>query len=114
MPSYGLEEKDKVEKYRIKTSSEMIRAGMECHHCLGSYRDRTEFLYFKKDKVCAQVEPRSWSVVQCFDTHDKTTSASKAFAKWLKGSKPQKWDQRVLHNLPANLPAKIELYDDMF
>lgn len=114
MPSYGLEEKDKVEKYRIRTSTEMVQAGRECHHCLGSYRDRIGYLYFKKGKVCAQVEPKSWSVVQCFDTHDKTTVASKAFAKWLKGNKPQRWDQRVLVELATNRPTKIELYDDMF
>lgn len=71
---------ESLEEYRITNRGDMIVAGIECRHCIASYRTSTCSVFFRKGQVCAQVN-EGGRVVQCFDEGDKVTAQSKAFAR---------------------------------
>jgi hypothetical protein len=81
MPQNGCPES--LEKYRIKTATEMRDAGTKFKHCIGSYADpNSKHIFFKKDTVCAQIiktEEGNWIINQCFDACNETTPKSNRF-----------------------------------
>ena len=81
MPTLALP--DHLEELRIKTSKDMRKAGAECGHCIGSYSQDTHHIFFRKGNVCAMVSATNGNIVQCFDTNNKTTPASKKFQSYL-------------------------------
>lgn len=77
-----LELPDCLESLRIKTAGAMRIAGRDCEHCLGSYVNRKEYMYFRQGNICAQVDSHG-EVVQCYDVKDSITEESKSFKLWL-------------------------------
>ena len=71
-----------LEEYRIKTRGEMSRAGRECKTCIGGMSRSQGYVFYRKGYVCAQVKGKT--IVQCRDRSNKTTSASKAFASFIR------------------------------
>ncbi len=71
-----------LEGLRLVTRGAMVKAGIECQHCIGGYTNSHD-LFFRKDNVCAQVD-RKLRVVQCYDKGDRVTRKSKDFENWLK------------------------------
>jgi hypothetical protein len=77
-----------IEQIRIKTAHQMISAGIECQHCIGSYVHSPDIFVREKD-VCAQIDRDSMQVVQCYDKHDQITKASESLKQRLnKALKP--------------------------
>ena len=81
-----------LEEFRIKTKGDLRRAGIECHHCVGSYANRENMAHYRKGNVVCQVEwmaPSSWCysqermyvpyVNQCYDFANNATHASEMF-----------------------------------
>jgi hypothetical protein len=66
-----------IEKIRIKTAHEMITAGIECQHCIGSYTNSSD-IFVREGNVCAQIMRDTFKIQQCFDVHDQITSESKS------------------------------------
>ena len=72
-----------LEEIRIKTVGEMIKAGIECDHCIGSYYFVYDLMFFRKDNMCAAVRRNTLRVEQCYDYHNVVTDASKEFKAYL-------------------------------
>lgn len=72
-----------IEEIRIKTSHELIKAGIECNHCLGSYTNSKD-IFVREDKVCAQIYDKSFTIGQCYDEKDTITKASRSLKTRLK------------------------------
>jgi hypothetical protein len=68
---------DWMENIRMKTAHEMISAGIECQHCIGSYANSND-IFFREGNICAQVRRDDLTVQQCFDVMDRITPASKS------------------------------------
>lgn len=91
MPNFGLTEEDAVEQYRIRTAGEMQDSGQELRHCIGVYAKSDNYLFFRKGDVCAQLDPVTWTVLQCFDCGNTVTAKSKKFEKWLIDNRPERF-----------------------
>jgi hypothetical protein len=72
-----------LDEYHMKTGGELIDAGRELHHCIGSYANRDGLVHYRKDNVCAQVDEVSGKIIQCYDIYDQVTDASKAFEEMI-------------------------------
>jgi len=66
-----------MENIRMKTAHEMITAGIECEHCIGSFTNSND-IFFREGNICAQVRRNDLTVQQCFDVMDRITPASKS------------------------------------
>ena len=78
-PPYDLP--SELENMRIKTKHEMITAGIECEHCIGSYINDNKSMFFRDEKdCCIQVSIKDKRIVQCFDTQDRITDNSRALS----------------------------------
>ena len=64
-----------IEGIRMKTKHELIIAGIDCQHCIGSYTNSND-IFVREGDVCAQISRRNLQVYQCYDSHDKITEAS--------------------------------------
>jgi hypothetical protein len=71
-----------IEKIRLKTAHDMIQAGIECMHCIGSYVDSPDIFVRDKD-ICAQIYRHTLEVGQCYDVRDQITKASESLRKRL-------------------------------
>jgi len=65
-----------IEKIRIQTAHEMIRAGIECEHCIGNYTHSRD-IFVREGNICAEIKGGTFSVAQCYDVRDTITKASK-------------------------------------
>jgi hypothetical protein len=72
-----------LEAIRIKTRGEMRIAGKELGHCIASYRTCPDSWFFRKNTCCAQVRMIDHKVVQCYDSQDRVTQASKNLQKYI-------------------------------
>lgn len=73
---------DWIETIRLKTTHDIIRAGIECEHCIGSYRHSND-VFVREEDVCAQIRRFDLSVGQCYDKRDRITEKSIDFQKRL-------------------------------
>lgn len=71
-----------IEAIRIKTTHDMIKAGIECEHCIGSYTNSND-IFVREFDICAQITSSNLSVQQCFDIRDKITKESENLNKRL-------------------------------
>jgi hypothetical protein len=71
---------DWLEKSRLKTAHDMIKAGIECRHCIGSYTNSADIFIREKD-ICAQIDRRNLNIIQCFDLQDQITKRSEDMKK---------------------------------
>jgi len=71
-----------IENIRLKTAHDMIQAGIECQHCIGSYVDSHDMFVREKD-ICAQIYRNTLEVGQCYDVRDQITKASESLRKKL-------------------------------
>jgi hypothetical protein len=72
-----------IEEIRIKTAHDMINAGIECSHCIGTYVESSD-IFVREKNICAQISSRTLEVGQCYDVHDSITPASKSLEKRLR------------------------------
>jgi len=72
-----------LEKYRIKTKTEMIACGKAFKHCLGNYVEDKSDLFFRKDVVCAKVSISDLQIIMCLDYHNTKTPNSNIFKEEL-------------------------------
>lgn len=90
MPESPVKLPDWIEKIRIKTAHEMITAGIECQHCIGSYTNSND-IFVREGNICAQIMRDTFNIQQCYDVHDHITPASKSLqARLTKALKPIK------------------------
>jgi hypothetical protein len=88
LPNPPIQLPEWMEKIRIKTAHDMIKAGVECEHCIGSYANSTD-LFFRHGNVCAQVFRSNLQIGQCYDARDQITVQSKELKRKLdKALKP--------------------------
>jgi len=80
LPVYYFKLPDWIEKIRIKTAHEMIKAGIECQHCIGSYTNSMD-IFVREGDVCLQIGHRDLNIMQCFDIGDRITDKSNDFKK---------------------------------
>lgn len=79
-----------VEDIRMKTNHELLIAGKECEHCIGSYEARVipGDLFLRQETICAYVSLPGKSVVQIYDHKNTITPASEKLrqklTRWLK------------------------------
>jgi hypothetical protein len=85
MPKSSIPLPEWIETIRLKTHHEMIIAGIECHHCIGSYTSSND-IFVREDSVCAQIYRDTLEIGQCFDINDTHTEASKDLQKRLNES----------------------------
>lgn len=71
-----------IENIRMKTAHDLIRAGIECQHCIGNYTSSNDIFVREKD-ICAQIERQNLRVRQCYDVRDQITKESKSLEKRL-------------------------------
>lgn len=71
-----------IDTLRLKTKHDLIIAGMECNHCIGSYTHSND-VFVREGEVCAQIRRYDLSVAQCFDAYDQITKKSEEFRKRL-------------------------------
>jgi hypothetical protein len=71
-----------IENIRLKTKHDLIIAGMECRHCIGSYTHSKD-VFVREGDVCAQIYRFNLSVGQCFDKNDQITKRSEDLRKRL-------------------------------
>jgi hypothetical protein len=71
-----------VENIRIKTSHQLITAGIECEHCIGSYSSSPD-IFVREGTVCAQIDRNDLRVIRCYDSHDSITKKSRDLEKRL-------------------------------
>jgi len=72
-----------IEDIRLKTSHEMLLAGKECNHCIGSYTDSDDIFVRDENDCCAQIYRSRLTIVQCYDTNDRITKKSEDLEKRL-------------------------------
>jgi len=88
-----------LKPYLLRTVGELVRGGIECDHCLGTYgRNRMSndhgkdvSIFFRKEMTCAEVHVSKigkikHNIIQCFSPHDTITPISKAFEKEINGA----------------------------
>ena len=80
MPMPPVKLPDWLEKSRLKTAHDMIKAGIECRHCIGSYTNSADIFIREKD-ICAQIDRRNLNIIQCFDLQDQITKRSEDMKK---------------------------------
>lgn len=80
MPMPPIKLPDWLEKIRLKTAHDMIKAGIECRHCIGSYTNSADIFIREKD-ICAQIDRRNLNIIQCFDLQDQITKRSEDMKK---------------------------------
>lgn len=73
---------DNLDAIRIKSIGELMTAGKECKHCIGSYASMPGY-YFRLDTVCCMVTLWPLQVRQCYDHKNTTTVKSRKFAAML-------------------------------
>ena len=66
---------DWIESIRIRTKHELIKAGIECEHCIGNYVDNRD-IFVREKNICAQIDRDKLNVLQCFDVKDQITKES--------------------------------------
>jgi hypothetical protein len=71
-----------VENIRIKTAHDMIRAGIECEHCIGGYTTSND-IFVREGNVCAQIMRHNLEIGQCYDFKDSITNKSKELQRKL-------------------------------
>lgn len=79
----GILAKSEIEEYRIKTVGNLIKAGRECHHCIGSYKDDDSSSFYRIGDICAQVRLQDYNIVQCWDKYNRVTEESKRVEEYL-------------------------------
>lgn len=82
LPKPPIELPEWLEKIRIKTKHEIISAGIECQHCIGSYASSDD-IFVREGNVCAQISRSNLLVLQCYDVKDQITKESKSLEKRL-------------------------------
>ena len=71
-----------------KTAHDLINAGVECQHCIGSYTQSPDF-FIRDGNICAQIDRETLTVRQCYDVGDRITKKSIALeSKINKALKP--------------------------
>jgi len=65
-----------LEDKRLKTAHDLIIAGEECHHCIGSYTDSND-IFIRDGDVCVQIDRNDYQIVQCYDINDRHTEKSR-------------------------------------
>ena len=75
-----------LKPFVLNTKGSMVRAGMECEHCLGGYArypSENEVFFRNDEDICAQVRitEKGIDVVQSYDKKDQITSKSTAFER---------------------------------
>ena len=69
---------DWLEEIRLKTTHQIIIAGIECNHCIGNYSNDKNHLFFRdKNNCCLQLNIENKRVIQCYDINDTVTKNSK-------------------------------------
>jgi hypothetical protein len=76
---------DWIEDIRIKTRHDILNAGIECDHCIGSL-SRSRDIFVREGDVCAQISRNTLKVIQCYDVGDEITEKSKDLASRLNTS----------------------------
>ena len=64
-----------IESIRMKDTHSLINAGIECHHCIGSYTNSNDIFLREKD-ICCQIDRDTLKVIQCYDVRDNITKES--------------------------------------
>lgn len=102
-----------LEKYRLKTNGDLVNAGRECHHCIGSYVNDKNSLFYRKGDVCAQVSINTKEILQCWDKYNKKTDASREFEQYLREHISKAYQKQVPVSMnseyvtPINNPRDI-------
>jgi hypothetical protein len=89
---------NELDQYRIKNKSHMIFLGKDLKHCLGTYAESSD-LFFRKNKVCAKVNKKTFNIDMCYDYHNTTTDDSKAFNLELQNLLWEQKKSMVLHTI---------------
>lgn len=89
---------NELDQYRIKNKSHMIFLGKDLKHCLGTYAESSD-LFFRKNKVCAKVNKKTFNIDMCYDYHNTTTDDSKAFNLELQNLLWKQKKSMVLHTI---------------
>ena len=78
LPQPPTEFPNQLEEHRIKTTHDLIKAGIECEHCIGNYINSSD-IFIRKGDICAQISRNPMRVIQCYDKFDRITDESKKF-----------------------------------
>lgn len=73
---------ESLKEFHIKTNHELLNAGIECKHCIGSYVKSTEYVFYRKNNICALVTTDG-RVLQCYDIQNTITSKSQSFQNYV-------------------------------
>ncbi len=71
---------DWIEEIRIKDIHSLIKAGIECEHCIGSYTHSPD-IFVRENDICCQIDRNTLRVIQCYDTQDRITQESRDLEK---------------------------------
>jgi len=80
MNSNNIRIPDKLKKYVIETKGQMAKAGKECMTCIAAYSNSKNYLFLRKENICAQVD-QNGAIRQCLDIKNRTTKNSKNFRR---------------------------------
>lgn len=77
-----------LEHERVKQGKDLVSAGRELHHCVGSYYDSPSYVHYRRGTVVCQVHIdfreyglTEYRVTQCYDSCNRTTEASESYRK---------------------------------
>jgi hypothetical protein len=75
MPKPPVALPDWIEALRLKSQHDLLIAGIECNHCIGSFTDSND-IFVRESDVCAQIDIHTLKIIQCVDKNDKITQNS--------------------------------------
>lgn len=68
-----------LEHERIKTGRDLVAAGDELRHCVGSYAGWDDYVHYRRGSVICQVSVHPRMVTQCFDACNRITDDSRDY-----------------------------------